>query len=146
MVEGVADINLGEPNRKLERREFVEDSSHQRHVRRREVTLETDSVHPYAAAVVPLQLPDPRDVLVDRRPLVAASLNHVEIIQEQSRQRVKLTRRREKTVRRVFTQSAFVEVEVKHLVAHVPMHELSSVPSHKAPDSPVNRRPEIFSG
>ncbi|OAO97255.1 hypothetical protein AXX17_AT4G43660 [Arabidopsis thaliana] len=30
----------------------------------------------------------------------------------------------------VLPQSALVEVEVKHLVAHVPMHELSSVPSH----------------
>jgi len=64
VVEAAADINLGEPDWELERSEFIEDGSHQRYVWRREVTLETDSVHPYA--VVPLEFPHPGDVFVNR--------------------------------------------------------------------------------
>lgn len=93
-----------------------------------------------------LGLPKPGDVGVGAGAEVVADLHDVEVVEEERGQRVRALGRAEELGGGVAAEAVLVEVEVQHLVADVPVHEVALVPGQQALDPAGHRGAELRAG
>jgi hypothetical protein len=143
VVEGAADVDLGEPDGEAQRPQLVQHGAHVGNIGLAEVALQPDALEGDPAVG---ELPEPGGVGVGAGAEVVAGLDDVEVVEEERGQRVGAPGRVEELGGGVAAQPVLVEVEVQHLVADVPVHEVALVPRQQAADPAGHRGAELRAG
>ena len=142
-VEGVAAGDLGEPDGEAERAELIKHGADVGDVRPPEVGLQAAALEGDACVG---ELPEARAGGVGGVAEVVADRDDVEVVEEERGERVGTLGGAEEVGGGIAAEPGLVEVEVEHLVAHVPVHEVALVAGEEALDAAGHGGAELVGG